>query len=112
MTTIVYCCEPVYSADMFSPSRCSRRMKVERNGKPYCGQHDPEKVFARRAKSEEAAQEKRDADTQRFRSASRLVDALGVGKPHYDFVVLRGYSGGIVLSAEEAQRLIARLERK
>lgn len=111
MGDIVYCCKRIYLAGMMDDVRCSRIMKVERNGKPYCGQHDPEKVAARRAKSDATAQEKRDADTQRRMSAQQLVNKLGVGRPHYDSVVTHGYTGGVVLSAEEARRLIARGER-
>lgn len=84
--------------------------KIERNGKPYRGQHDPEKVAVRRAKSEEVMREKNNASDQRCMVAKQLANKLGVGSPYYDYIVLHGYTGGIVLSAQEAQRLIARME--
>ena len=44
-----FCCATVFS-DRFR-SKCSRRAKVERNGRFYCGQHDPEAVAAKRKKA-------------------------------------------------------------
>lgn len=37
----------------FRGSNCSKAAKIERNGKWYCGVHDPEKVAARAAKRTE-----------------------------------------------------------
>ena len=106
MSDVVYCSEQVYGT-AWGGSRCSRKMKVMRNGKPYCGQHDPEKVTAVRAAAEAKYQAKKAAQEQVRLSAAKLADQLGVGKPDY----FGCYTGGIVLTAEEAQRLIARLER-
>jgi hypothetical protein len=83
-------------------------MKVMRNGKPYCGQHDPERVAAARAVADAKYQAKSAAQEQVRLSAVKLADQLGVGKPDY----FGCYTGGIVLTAKEAQRLIARLERR
>jgi len=44
---------------------CARRGVVERDGKPYCKQHDPEQANARRAASYAEWQAKVAADTQR-----------------------------------------------
>lgn len=111
MTAIVYCCKRVCSAGTFSASRCSRRMKVERNGMPYCGQHDPEKVATKRKVKEARWQAEADAQKAVRDAAAMLTDKLRAGRPEYSFLSGKGrYTGSIVLSAEEAQRLIVRLE--
>lgn len=48
MSDLGKCCETVFEGAGFRRSRCSRAAKVTRNGKPYCTQHDPEKVDSRR----------------------------------------------------------------
>jgi hypothetical protein len=35
------CMETIYRGPWDHSSRCSRKGKVERDGKRYCGQHDP-----------------------------------------------------------------------
>lgn len=111
-TKTVYCCHRVYYAGEFTSSGCTRRMKVERNGRPYCGWHDPEKVKAKRAALEAKWQAKSDEQKAIRDAATILTDKLGVGRPEYSFLSGNGrYTGSIVLSAEEAQRLIVRLER-
>lgn len=110
-TDVIYCCARSYVSGGRCSSRCSRRMVVERNGKPYCKQHDPEQVAVRREWQVDKAKQKYAADQQRRVDAQALVDQLGVGKPHYDALGLKGYTGWIVLSASEVQRLITRLER-
>lgn len=85
---------------------CSRTMKVMRDGKPYCNQHDPEKVAAKRAAWEAKYQAKERALLQVRDAAEKLATELGIGRPEYS----GGYTGGIVLSAEEAQRVIGWLE--
>ena len=103
MSDVVYCSEQVYGT-AWGGSRCSRKMKVMRNGKPYCGQHDPEKVTAKNTARNAKWEAERAAHKQVRKSAQALANALGAGSPD-------GVTGGIVLTAEEAQRLIARLER-
>ena len=67
------CCDRVYDVNApwsmrFSP--CSRRAKVERDGKHYCGVHDPERLKAKREERRVAWQEKWDAvHKQRNRQA-------------------------------------------
>lgn len=105
MSETVFCCQRLYG-QAWHNALCSRKMVVERNGKPYCKQHDPEAVAAKRTKWEQKAQAKQDASTARYESAKRLAAKLGYGRPDYDGVRAREYTGGIVLTAEEAQRLI------
>ena len=104
MSDEVHCVAFIYGSNSWNAHRCTRRMKVMRNGKPYCAQHDPEKVKAKRDALQAKWEAEEDARTQMRASAQALADALGAGSPDGD-------TGGIVLSAEEAQRLIARLER-
>lgn len=62
-----------------SYKRCSRAATVERNGKPYCGQHDPEAITSRRqAKSAEwdAAHERKAARYRLEAAAPDLLAAL------------------------------------
>lgn len=47
------CVARVYSGSSFGGHSCQRPSKVERNGKWYCGIHDPEYVAAKRATQEE-----------------------------------------------------------
>lgn len=72
------CCEQV-PWGMMQYSQCSRRAVVERDGKKYCRQHDPEEKKKRRAASNAKWQKK---NAKRFReifaSASEplLAEAL------------------------------------
>ena len=108
MTDPVRCFELVDDNSSMWPQShgCSRAMKVLRDGKPYCNQHDPEKVAAKRAAWEAKYQAKEKALLQVRDAAEKLAAELGVGRPEYS----NGYTGGIVLSAEEAQRVIGWLE--
>ena len=42
------CCEMVWDQGGWRRYPCTRNATVERDGEPYCGQHDPEKVAARK----------------------------------------------------------------
>jgi hypothetical protein len=35
------CCEKIWRGFGFDPKPCGRTAKVERDGKPFCGMHDP-----------------------------------------------------------------------
>ena len=52
MATEQWCSERVYTS--FHDHLCPRKGKVERNGKWYCGQHDPEAVAAKQAAKDRA----------------------------------------------------------
>ena len=105
----VRCSEEVFDHSSRWPRSygCSRTMKVMRNDKPYCNQHDPEKVAAKRAAWDAKYQAKEKALLQVRDAAEKLAADLGVGRPEYS---TNGYTGGIVLTAEEAQRVIGWLE--
>ena len=82
-----------------------------RDGRLWCKQHDPEKIKKRREAQSAKWQAEYDAQEQLRRSAVDLAAELGVGLPEYSAYSGRGrYTGGITLSAEEAQRLIERLK--
>lgn len=93
-----------------SHSRCQRRGTVEREGKLYCRQHDPEAVKQRNAERVERYHSRYEADQQRLAEAKVRCGRLGCGKPHFSSRTLE-YDGGLVLTAEEADLLIERLGR-
>ena len=63
------CSERVHDADTSWPRYhpCSRKGKVERDGKQYCTQHDPERVKARRAEQDAQWKAKYDARDKIYR---------------------------------------------
>lgn len=47
------CCVEVPTKDLFMHyHQCQRRAKVERNGKWYCAQHDPDRIAQRRREAQ------------------------------------------------------------
>lgn len=92
--------------------RCTRNAVVERDGKGYCRQHDPEAVKAKRKKESEARDAEQRADERRRREAEARCQALGAGTPHYHvpWTGMGGYNGSVLLTADEADALIARLK--
>lgn len=107
------CAKTVYTGARwdFTGHPCSLAAKVERDGEWYCTRHDPQRETARR----ETRQAKWDAEEAAQRDqrdrAYALARRLGVGHPY--FHTLRGgYTGGVVLTAEEAQMLVNRMEAK
>jgi len=84
------CCEQVYSGSPYFPYTCGKTAKVERDGKHYCGIHDPvrraEKQREKReawdaeyeAKKQKLAKEKAEADEQKRRAGCfpDLLEAL------------------------------------
>ncbi len=95
----------------FGGHMCRKKATIERDGKPWCKLHDPERVAAKRAEREARWNAEHDAQKQVEASALALAAALGVGRPEYSTLSGKGgYTGGIVLSAEEAQRVIGWLE--
>jgi hypothetical protein len=55
------CCAMVYTGGTFRGHVCGRRAKVVRDGKHYCGTHDPERLKAVRDANSAKWQAKRDA---------------------------------------------------
>lgn len=104
------------SATVFGPRvhswQCTRRAAVTRNGKKYCRQHDPVAVAAKRQAQEDArkAEERREEDL--LRAAERRCKALGYGEPNWQHSYRgpSGWTGGVVLTPDQADALIAKLE--
>lgn len=91
--------------------QCSRRGVVERDGKLYCKQHDPEAVKARQAERDAKAGARYAAKIAAKQDAAELAAQLGAGVPHYN-PVSDSFNGSIVLSRDEVLALIERLEGK
>ena len=69
------CSETVYPKTRFGAfhgHRCYRMAILEREGKPYCKQHDPEAVKERERKSTEQWKAKHESRTVPFRELTRL----------------------------------------
>lgn len=72
------CCVRVTGSSVWHKYPCSRTAKVERNGKWYCGQHDPEAVKRRQEKSEQRWNEKQTEEAAaRIKSAVWLLRSKG-----------------------------------
>lgn len=90
---------------------CSKSATVTRDGKLYCGTHDPEKVAAR----EQARQlqlQKEDVKLEMLHNrAIHLVEQFGMGHPdgyRYDG---KNPVRGIALTFIEAEHLLLRLQK-
>ena len=91
---------------------CRNKAKVERNGISYCGVHDPAKIEAKReAKVAKWAAEEA-AKQNMKRSAEALAIRLGVGRPAWSNGTTGFYyTGGLTLSADNAEQLLRELGR-
>lgn len=93
--------------------QCNRRGKVQRKGKWYCGQHDPDAIAVRNAKRSQAwdAKDRRDEEIQA--EARRLAKKLGVkGEAQFNALSRLGYyTRDLVISFTDAGRLIARFAK-
>jgi hypothetical protein len=86
---------------------------VERNGKLYCRRHDPEAVAAKKVARDAGFQVEEERRDRLEAEAQRRCQALGMGDSYYRHGYgsqIGGPTGGIVLTAAEADELIARLE--
>ena len=74
------CCSEMFSMGTWSrPEMCTKPAKVERDGKFYCGIHDPERVDARndKARAKQAAKKAECIRAQRIKDAAPdLAEAL------------------------------------
>lgn len=113
MTDRVRCSRTVFGNGIgFGGSLCSRTMTIMRDGKPWCSLHDPSAVAAKRVKQETKWKAEREAQEAVREAAIKLATELGVGRPEFSTLSGRGrYTGSLVVSAEEARRLIERLGR-
>ncbi len=100
------CSEKVFRG--WHHSSCSNPAIVERDGKGYCGVHDPEKVAKRSAAKQQALDLERESRDRLLDAARKRCSTLGVGRPAWDRRY--GPDGGITLSAADTDKLIARLE--
>ena len=100
------CSKRVYW-DAWHSHPCANKGTVERDGKPYCGVHDPQKVAARQARRDASYLDAREEQDAKWKAADARARALGGGMAFHDGPL--GYTGGIVLSPEQADALIARL---
>lgn len=72
--TATMCCERVVSGSngwRSTYKNCSRAAVVERHGKPYCRQHDPDAAAARR----QATLDRYDAEARGWAKAARIAVA-------------------------------------
>lgn len=106
------CAKRVYSGARhdFSGHMCTRKATVERNGKWWCKQHDPEAESARMAAREAKWKAEDEAKEAVHGAALALAERLGAGKPDYSWTA-GTYTGGVTLTAEEAEALARQLGR-
>lgn len=79
MSEIKRCCSTVRTGGSFHGHQCTRNAKVERDGKPYCGSHDP--VLMREKANKRFGDWKAKNDTRisldkRFRHKAACFDEL------------------------------------
>jgi len=65
------CSKTVWYGSGFPSRQCSRTESVERNGKPWCKQHDPERVAVKRKERSEAFDRKWAEREQRQKEAAQ-----------------------------------------
>lgn len=68
------CCARIYSSGAFSGHICGKKAKVERDGKNYCGTHDPVRLKQIRAANTEKFNAEYAARSARQREANRLQE--------------------------------------
>jgi len=113
MTERIRCSKRIYGSRMMRAVTCLRAGIIERNGKLWCKQHDPDNVAAKRKALNAKGQAEHEAQNQVRKAAEKLATELGAGRAEYSALSSKGrYTGGIVLTAEEAQSLIARPLRR
>jgi uncharacterized Zn finger protein (UPF0148 family) len=77
---VEHCNKTVYGSRGLSSWACDRKGKFERNGKWYCGTHDPERLKAKRDRYQ-AAFDAEGVERQAMREAERKIEELGRGVP-------------------------------
>lgn len=61
---------------MFQPGRCQRKATIEREGKNYCGQHDPVAVAKKRKEREAAWDAEHDRKQKQWDEAEKRRQAI------------------------------------
>ena len=69
-------CSAYLRGSVWRTARCTRKASITRDGKPYCHQHDPEVVKARRLKADDALNKKDQLRLNRLRLAESAPDLL------------------------------------
>lgn len=82
----VKCSQRIYDGTFMGYMACPYNGKIERDGKWYCGRHDPVKVKERRDKSTRAFEEKMEA-----REAARNAPGLRIKELEEALVQMAGY---------------------
>ena len=116
------CCGGIWDGVSSCSYPCGNKGKVQRDGKWYCGTHDPQKVVARRLKNEAKWQ----TETQVVRDAYEAARIRGKQADAFPELVaaLRGLYSGIqqdggnrpydtaMNMAREALTLVAKIEKE
>lgn len=107
-------CASYVFGDRVQSWRCTRRGVVERNGKWWCSQHDPDAVKARQGAAD-AKRKAEDVANEAVKDAMQaLADRLGCGQPYYRIGLRAGTSGyrhALIVTRDEVEALLTRLER-
>lgn len=106
------------SAVVFGPRvhswGCTRRGVIERNGKWYCRQHDPDAVKARMTARDAKWKQKYDRDDSIEAEGNQLAKRLGCGTPYWH-TRIRGESGmerALIVDFADVRKLLKRLKPK
>lgn len=110
------------SGRWYHTSGCLNTATIERDGKWYCGTHDPEKIKARRDKRDAERRQEMEQRTKVSNAADaqvrRLIKLLGddmnyeVSVGYVEMGRNRYYPSGVRLSSRAAARLITLLSEK
>lgn len=96
--------------DRFHSYGCTRRAVVERKGKGYCRQHDPEAIAARRKAATDAWRAQAEVERSAEARSQAVCDRLGVGSPSWASLKRIGTVPRVRLTIEEAEGLALRLD--
>lgn len=108
------CVSNVYHESIRTLLRCAKSATVWRSGKGYCAVHDPVRRAAKTKEWHDAFDAEQKASDATFNAARRIAKRLGCGEPYF-YAPVRGigrYERAIVVSFDDVERLIKRLERK
>jgi regulator of protease activity HflC (stomatin/prohibitin superfamily) len=107
------CSESVQRGSWGRLYACSRKGTIEREGRWYCFQHDPEAVASQEAERT-LARARRDEEQRAIRAeGERLAKRLGIGAQPYYRPGYPGIEGGyveaLIVSYDEIQKLLERI---
>lgn len=104
-------CAGMVFSDRVQHWQCTRRGYAEHAGRWYCKQHHPPTVQARTKEADRRYNAEQAAAEERGARARRYVADLGFGTEHWHTPIGgstkgSGYTGGIVLTEDEARALV------